>query len=56
MIHHYGIRNVKSNEEDIFKKQKFDETLCNNNSRQFLLEAKKIQNKNTLFSQCIDNI
>ena len=52
---HYGIRNVKSNEEDI-KKQKFAETLCDNNSRQFWFEVKKIRNKNTLSSQCIDNI
>ena len=52
--YHYGIRNVKSNEEDI-KKQKFAKTLCDNNSRQFWLEVKKIRNKNTLSSQCIDN-
>ena len=52
---HYGIRNVKINEEDI-KKQKIAETLCDNNSRQFWLEVKKIRNKNTLSSQCIDNI
>ena len=55
MKYHYGIRNIKSNEEDI-KKQKFAETLCDNNSRQFWLEVKKIRNKNTLSSQCIDNI
>ena len=53
--YHYGIRNVKSNEEDI-KKQKFAETLCDNTSRQFWLEVKKIRNKNTLSSLCIDNI
>ena len=32
--YHYGIRYVKSNEEDI-KKHKFAETLCDNNSNFF---------------------
>ena len=49
--YHYGIRNVKSNEEDI-KKQKIAETLCDNNSRQFWLEVKKIRNK----KPCLHNV
>ena len=48
--HDYGIRNIKSKEEDILKKHYFSKL------RVITLEVKRIKNKSTLSSQSIEII